>query len=97
MIHKGNIVLDKNMTELRGSEQIVEVAFDFRVEERMLLQIPHVKSVINIHEFLFNITFDTQKDMRSSIFDFANQNGLKILQINHKHRNLEQLFLELTR
>ena len=32
VLHKGNIVLDKKMSELQNKEQIVEVAFDFRVE-----------------------------------------------------------------
>lgn len=97
VLHKGNIVLDKKMSELRDKEQTIEVAFDFRVEERLLKQIPNITSVMNIHEFLFRITFDTEQDMRPTIFDFAKENGLKILQINHKHQDLEQLFSELTR
>lgn len=97
VIHKGNIVLDKEMKALQNKEQIIEVAFDFRVEEQLLKQIPHVKSVTNIHEFLYLIEFDTQKDMRPDIFDFAKENGLKTLQINHKHASLEQLFAELTK
>ncbi len=97
VLHKGSIVLDKKMTELQSKEQIIEVAFDFRVEERLLKQIPNVKSVTNVFEFLYNLTFDTENDMRSVVFDFANANGLKILQINHKHKDLEQLFAELTK
>lgn len=97
VLHRGNIVLDKKMLELQNKEQTIEVAFDFRVEERLLKQIPNVISVVNIHEFLFHITFDTEIDMRPAIFDFAKENGLKILQINHKHQDLEQLFSELTR
>lgn len=97
VLHRGNIVLDKKMLELQNKEQTIEVAFDFRVEERLLKQIPNVISVVNIHEFLFHITFDTEIDMRPAIFDFAKENGLKILQINHKHQDLEQLFSKLTR
>lgn len=97
VLHKGNIVLDKKMSELQNKEQIVEVAFDFRVEQRLLEQIPNVKSVTNVFEFLYHITFDTEEDMRPKVFDFANTNGLKILQINHKHKDLEQLFAELTK
>ncbi|ATA88515.1 gliding motility-associated ABC transporter ATP-binding subunit GldA [Capnocytophaga stomatis] len=97
VLNKGSIVLDKRMSELQGKEQIIEVAFDFRVEERLLKQIPNVKSVVNEFEFLYNISFDTEKDMRPAVFDFAKENGLKILQINHKHKTLEQLFTELTK
>jgi len=34
--------------------------------------------------------------MRSAIFDFAHDNGLKILQLNKKNTSLEQLFQQLT-
>ncbi len=85
------------MTELQNREQTIEVAFDLRVEERLLQQIPNVKSVVNVFDFLYNITFSTENDMRPTVFDFANENGLKILQINHKHKDLEQLFAELTK
>lgn len=97
VINKGNIVLDKKMSELQGKDQIIEVAFDFRVEERLLRSLPHIVSVTNMFDFLYQLQFDTQTDMRSSVFDFANQNGLKILQINHKHTDLEEMFLQVTR
>ncbi|MFJ1491577.1 gliding motility-associated ABC transporter ATP-binding subunit GldA [Capnocytophaga canis] len=97
VINKGNIVLDQSMKNLQNKEQTIEVAFDLRVEERFLRQIPMLKSVVNIHEFLYYMVFDTQEDMRPKLFDFANENGLKILQINHRHKDLEQLFSELTR
>ena len=34
--------------------------------------------------------------MRPIVFDFAKENGLKILQINHKHRDLEETFIQVT-
>jgi len=42
------------------------------------------------------LAFDNQQDMRPVIFDFANENGLKILQLHLKNKNLEQLFKEIT-
>lgn len=96
VIHKGNIVLDKKMSQLQDKQQVIEVAFDFRVEERLLQQIPKIKTTENVYDFLYTLTFDTEEDMRPAVFDFASANGLKILQINHKHKDLEQLFSELT-
>jgi gliding motility-associated ABC transporter ATP-binding subunit gldA len=96
VIHKGNIVLDKKMSQLKDKQQVIEVAFDFRVEERLLQQIPKIKTTENVYDFLYTLTFDTEEDMRPAVFDFASANGLKILQINHKHKDLEQLFSELT-
>ena len=96
VLHKGNIVLDKKMTELQNKEQIIEVAFDFRVEERLLRALPNIVSVHNVYDFLYQLQFDTLEDMRPTVFDFAKENGLKILQINHKHKDLEQTFIQLT-
>lgn len=97
ILHKGNIVLDKPMTELQNKEQTIEVLFDYRVEEQILRKIPHIKTIANNHEFFYTLTFDTDTDMRSVVFDFATENGLKILQINHKHQDLEDIFASYTR
>ncbi|GIZ14317.1 gliding motility-associated ABC transporter ATP-binding subunit GldA [Capnocytophaga catalasegens] len=97
ILHKGNIVLDKPMAELQNKEQTIEVLFDYRVEEQILRTIPNIKAVVNNYEFFYTLTFDTNVDMRSVVFDFATQNSLKILQINHKHQDLEDIFAQYTR
>ena len=97
ILHQGKIILNEPMTALQDKEQTVEVLFDFRVEEQLLRRIPHVKTVHNNEEFFFTLTFDTEEDMRPKLFDFAMENGLKILQMNHRHTDLEQLFTELTK
>ena len=97
IINNGEIVADKNLDELRqGQEQVVIVEFDYRVEDAFLLKLPKVKSVINTHDFVYEITFSTSEDMRSYVFDFAHDNQLKILQLNQKNASLESLFRELT-
>jgi gliding motility protein gldA len=97
ILHKGKIILDEQMKHLQDKEQTIEILFDYRVEEQLLRRIPHIKTITNNEEFFFTLTFDTQEDMRSKLFDFALENGLKILQMNHKHTDLEQLFTELTK
>lgn len=97
VLHKGNIVLDKPMKALQGKEQIIEVAFDFRVEEQLLRNLPHIVAATNVYDFLYQLQFSTSEDMRPAVFDFAKENGLKILQINHKHNDLEELFISLTK
>jgi ABC-2 type transport system ATP-binding protein len=47
-------------------------------------------------ETSWELTFDTKEDMRSVVFDFATENGLKIMQLTTKNKNLEFLFRELT-
>ncbi|THD68912.1 gliding motility-associated ABC transporter ATP-binding subunit GldA [Robertkochia marina] len=97
MIKKGTIVADREIKSLKDDqEQIIEVEFDYRVEEVLLQQLPHVEKVKNLVGFVYHIHFNTTKDMRPAVFDFAHDNGLKTLQLNQKNKNLENLFRELT-
>nr|WP_288932391.1 gliding motility-associated ABC transporter ATP-binding subunit GldA [uncultured Allomuricauda sp.] len=97
IINKGELVADKKLEELReAEEQIIEVEFDYRVEEQLLQQMPNVSKVKNTGGFVYEITFGTSKDMRPVVFDFAHDNKLKTLQLSRKNKNLESLFTELT-
>src|SRR6056297_57970 len=97
IINKGELVADKKLEELREvEEQIIEVEFDYRVEEQLLQQMPNVSKVKNTGGFVYEITFTTSKDMRPKVFDFAHDNKLKTLQLSRKNKNLESLFTELT-
>lgn len=97
IINKGKIVADEKMASLKkGQLQIVEVEFDFRVEMEALQKLSKLKKVENTHDFIYELTFDTQTDMRPVVFDFAHDNGLKILELRQKIKNLEALFREIT-
>ncbi|MDO9593742.1 MAG: gliding motility-associated ABC transporter ATP-binding subunit GldA [Lutibacter sp.] len=97
LIHNGQIIADKNLKELTGNqEQIIEVEFDYKVEKQLIENIPHLKSANNVHDTIWELTFDTSKDMRPAVFDFAHDNGLKTLNLTAKNKNLEKLFRELT-
>ena len=97
IINKGKIVADRRLKELtEATDQLIEVEFDYRVEEVALQKLPHVKQTKNNRGFVYEITFETTKDMRPALFDFAHDNGLKTLQLNRKNQTLEQLFHELT-
>lgn len=97
IINKGNIVADKQIAELlKEQAQIIEVEFDVRVEEQLLKQIDYVRTIKNIGDNIWHLSFDTDQDMRSLIFDFAQVNGLRTLQLKQKVNSLEQLFRNLT-
>lgn len=98
IINNGKIAADKKLQELRDEhQQIIEVEFDLRIETVALKRIPGLVQIENpIGTFYYELTFDTKKDKRSEIFDFAHENGLKILQMKQKLKNLEDLFRELT-
>ena len=98
IINKGKIVTDKNLKSLvkEAQEQVIEVEFDYRIEEVAVQQLPHLTAFKNTHDMLWELTFETEKDMRPVVFDFAHDNGLKIMQMNNKLKNLEQIFRETT-
>lgn len=97
LIHNGKIIADKNLKELTGNqEQVIEVEFDYKIEKQLIANIPHLKTANNVHDTIWELTFDTSKDMRPAVFDFAHDNGLKTLSLTTKNKNLERLFRELT-
>ena len=99
IINNGKIVTDKKLNKLISAdkEQIIEVEFDYKIEEEAIAKIPHLKSYKNTHDMLWELTFLSDKDMRPTVFDFAHDNGLKMLQLNQKNKNLETIFREITK
>ena len=98
ILHKGEVVLNQSIKELQSDKkQIIEVSFDYRVENIALAKIPQLKTVVNTFDFNYELTFESCEDMRPAIFDFAHDNGLKILGLQQKNENLEKKFNYLTK
>ena len=97
IINKGKIVFDDQLNALREDQkQIIEVSFDYRIENQAILRIQNVEEVKNTHDFEYEIHAKGKKDLRPSIFDFAHDNGLKILKLQMKNESLEKIFKKLT-
>lgn len=98
IIDKGKIVTDKKLNTLvtDTTEQILEVEFDKAVDQSDFAVLPDLIKALNIHDALWELTFSTATDRRSDVFDFAQNKGLKTLQIALKNKNLEQIFREKT-
>lgn len=98
IINKGEIVSDKKMEDLNDSNlQVIEVEFNYRIEEIALKEIGKVTNIKNTTGFKYEITFDTNQDKRPDVFDFAHDKGLKIIELHKKNKNLESLFIDLTK
>ena len=98
ILNKGEVVLNQTLIELKTDElQVLSVSFDYRVENLALQKIPNTKTIVNTHDFDYELTFDTQKDIRPAVFDFAHDNGLKILSLQQKNEGLEKKFNALTK
>lgn len=97
VLKKGEIVADENLKKLKEQQlQTIEVEFDYQIETRFLEQLSSLHSINSLGGTSWELIFETKEDMRSVVFDFATQNGLKIMQLNTKNKNLESLFRELT-
>ncbi len=99
IINNGKIVADKKLDSLfsENKEQVIEVEFDYKIEEQVIAKIENLTSYKNKHDMTWELTFTTDKDMRPTVFDFATANGLKTLQLNQKNKNLEDVFKEITK
>lgn len=97
IINKGEIVIDKPLQDLKKTnEQIIDVTFDYKIEEQFLQKLPNITTIVNNYDNSWTLTFSSKEDMRSKIFDFAQEMELKILELNSKNKNLESLFVSLT-
>ncbi|WP_298394409.1 gliding motility-associated ABC transporter ATP-binding subunit GldA [Flavobacterium sp.] len=98
IINNGKIVTDKKLDKLVSDivEQVIEVEFDKEVSETLFSKLSDLKSVKNTSGKIWELTFETEVDKRPSVFDFAQENGLRALQLTLKSKNLEQIFREKT-
>lgn len=98
IINKGKIVADKKLSQMlsENKEQLIVVEFDYKIEEEAVARIPFLKSYKNTYDFVWELHFSSETDMRPTVFDFAHDNGLKTLQLSQKNKNLELMFQELT-
>ena len=97
IIKKGEILVDKKLTALKNNkQQVIKVVFNILVDDTLIQKIPNLLSAENLENNTWKLSFKNDKDMRSQIFDFAQENKFKILELAAESKNLEGLFRELT-
>ena len=97
IIKKGVVLMDKKLSELQNnSHQVIEVVFHIAVEETRFSELNNLVSLKKNGTNTWQITFNSDEDMRAKIFDFAQENNLKILELNSQNKSLETLFREVT-
>ncbi|PIE99286.1 MAG: gliding motility-associated ABC transporter ATP-binding subunit GldA [Polaribacter sp.] len=98
IINKGKILIDKQLSELKENNgQTIHIGFDYKIEEQFLKRLPNIATIKNNYNNSWTLTFSSEEDMRPKLFDFAQENGLKILELNTENKSLEKLFVELTK
>jgi ABC-2 type transport system ATP-binding protein len=97
IIKKGEILVDKKLKELQDSkQQIIEVIYNTSCDEEIFQKLSNLSSVKNTSDNNWQLTFSSSEDVRSKIFDLAQENNLKILGLTAQNKNLETLFREVT-
>ncbi|MVX36023.1 gliding motility-associated ABC transporter ATP-binding subunit GldA [Myroides sp. LoEW2-1] len=98
IIKQGKIVADQMLSSMleNQNEQIIAVEFDYKIEIEFINRIPNLIRSNHIHDTKWELVFPIEGDFRATIFDFAQEQGLKLLSLQVKSKNLENLFREIT-
>lgn len=97
IIKKGELIIDKPLAELQNNnQQIIKVIFNEEVNESQIEKLEHLVVSKKINTNTWQLTFNSEEDMRSEIFDFAQENTFKVLELSSENKTLENLFTELT-
>jgi ABC-2 type transport system ATP-binding protein len=100
IINQGIIVADGTTDIIRNSEskgtQTIYIELNQEVETVRLHQIKGIEKVQRISEKEYLLAGTIQEDLRENIFNFAMENGLKLLTIQKKEETLEESFRKLT-
>ncbi|MTG97064.1 gliding motility-associated ABC transporter ATP-binding subunit GldA [Myroides albus] len=98
IIKQGKIVADQMLSSMleNQNEQIIAVEFDYKIEIEFINRIPNLIRSNHIHDTKWELVFPIEGDFRATVFDFAQEQGLKLLSLQVKSKNLENLFREIT-
>ncbi|MBF03291.1 MAG: gliding motility-associated ABC transporter ATP-binding subunit GldA [Flavobacterium sp.] len=98
IINQGKIVEDKKLKHLVKEQlhQTVSIEFDQMLQKEDFAIFTNLIQLVVVTPTSFELTFESETDMRPLLFDFAKEKELKILQLSLKNKNLEQIFREKT-
>jgi len=97
IIKKGQIIRDNTLVELQDKqEQNINVIFDSSLTSAKINQLENLVSFKELKDNTWHLRFTNNEDMRPKLFDFAQENKLKILELTTSNKNLETLFREFT-
>jgi len=100
IIDNGKIIADDltgNLSKLSSGTISITVEFDRKTESVFLNKISGVLSVKNLTGNLWQLQSTSNEDIRSDVFQFAVDNGLKVLSLQKEEQRLEEVFQILTK
>jgi len=99
IINKGRIVADDSVEGLQARSSgatIVQVSFKESPDKDLFRKIPGVAEVKRIDDQQFLIQYIGQEDIRETLFKFAVDNKLTLLNLQLEKQSLEDVFRQLT-
>ena len=95
VINKGQLVVDKMIGETFKKQFLV--SFDSKISKAQLNLIPNISSVDLVTENQFALSFSNSGNCSANIFDFAVANEVRLLQLEEKQLDIEDLFKSVTK
>ena len=99
IINKGKIVANDTTEILQQklqNEITVTALFKQNVERTLLEQLPHVKSYTQTKDGHWAFVSDGKSDLRETIFYFAKERHLTLLELQQENYSLEDIFKQVT-
>lgn len=97
ILDKGKIVSDTSLENLTNTtNQLIKVEFDKMITKEVFVNLDHLKKAVKTSDTTWELLFSSDEDKREFVFDLAQENGLKILNLTRETKNLEHLFRALT-
>jgi len=99
IINQGKIVADEQRTNIykisKSDLLSFIVEFDNQININDLKNIKEVSNVVSVNKTKF--IFQSNKDIRKTIFDFAVKSDTAVISMQKKEKSLEEIFQELTK
>jgi len=101
IIDQGCIVADETAENLTtgdsGEVQTIHVEIEGHSDPAVWRKLEFIKNIKNIGDNQFILETHESRDIRGDIFNFAVNQGLTILSLSLKKKNLEEVFREITK
>ncbi len=99
ILDEGNIKADEdagNIGKNNISGQTIQIELESPVSPDLWKKVEGVEEVLELPGHIYLLATSQNKDIRSSIFQFAVEQNLSVLSLNRKEKSLEEVFRELT-
>lgn len=98
IIHKGKLVADDRISRLRGQEsrQQVRVSFADPLEQEWLSRLEGVEGAESADKRTWLLTTTDPENVRKQLLGLTLQHNLNIVSLQTEHKNLEDIFRNLT-